>query len=342
MALSKIRNDSLADTAVHGRRNLIINGAARVQQRGSSITASGQHGKVDRFILQTGGGTTTFDAGTVSSSDAPYDLGFRSTLKITNTTAGSNAATDYAGMSYRIEAQDVVHSGWDFTSSSSYITLSFWAKSSLAGDYQVGFRSSDGTVQANAHEFTLVADTWKKITFTVSGDTAITVNDDTGIGLNLFFWAYLGTNYTTSSFTFDAWTAHSGSDQGGDFPQNWKSTASATFEVTGIQLEVGDKATPFDHPRSYGEELALCQRYYVEGGIIFQTGTPNRYMTNIALPVEMRVKPTISNGGVDSGSGGGVVPQISRDGANTSRINFYQGSNHSAISSAWIKFDAEL
>ena len=111
--------------------------------------------------------------------------------------------------------------------------------------------------------------------------------------------------------------------------------------VTGCQLEVGDKSTPFEH-RSYGEELALCQRYYTEGGIVLSNGTPNRYHNTLSLPVYMRASPTISLGSADTGSGGSMVQQISRDGANTHLQNYYQGTNHSAISSAYFKFDAEL
>jgi hypothetical protein len=301
MALSKITNASVADTAVHGRRNLIINGAARVQQRNATTTTAGQYGKADRFRHEAGGGTTTLDAGTVSSSDAPYSEGFRNTIKITNTTAGSAATTDYAAIQQRIEAQDLVNSGWDYTSSSSYLTLSFWAKSSLAGDYQVNFRTADGTQYNYISEFTLAANTWKKITVTLSGNSSLTINDDNGIGIQLYVWTYLGTNYTTSGQTLDAWSAHSGSSQGKDFPQNWKSTASATFEITGLQLEVGDTATPFEH-RSYGEEVALCQRYYnryttggTEGGIMnFAVWSAQTKYGGFTFTTEMRASPTFS------------------------------------------------
>lgn len=361
MALSTIQNNSFADTAVHGRRNLIINGAANVQQRGASTTASGAYGKADRFRHEAGGGTTTLDAGTTSSSDTPYGLGLRNTVKITNTTAGSAATTDYAGIHQRIEAQNIAQSGWDYTSSSSYVTFSFWAKSSLAGDYQINLRSQDGTQQNYNSEFTLVADTWKKINVTIPGNSSIQINDDTGSGMNVYIWAYLGTNYTTSSYSLDNWVAYSGTDQGKDFPQNWKASANATFEVTGVQLELGDTATPFEH-RSYGDELAGCERYFQ----VYAANGNNNYITtgrnhsssqsihSLAFKTTMRANPTLSTNGIAIFDGSTrTVSSTSVNGSSLSAcgINLYSTGMTANLpaqtyftdtSNGYIRLDAEL
>ena len=298
MALSKIRNDSLADTAVHGRRNLIINGAMRVHQRGGTNT--GQGFVVDRMRVVHAGGATTSSQGTVSSGTEPYNEGFRYTYKLTNTTAGSSASADYAGFLARLEGQDLVNTSWQQNSTSSYMTLSFWVKSSLAGTYGVSIRAIHGTGQMFTKEFELVADTWKKVSYSFPGDANITINNDNSNGFQIQAWAYLGTNFTTSSHSLDTWKAYSGSDQGKDYQQNWKSTASATYEITGVQLEVGDTATPFEH-RSYGEELALCQRYYQVYDYHDTQLTLDGYYDaynyleyNLLRPVVMRADPTSS------------------------------------------------
>ena len=243
-------------------RNLIINGAMNIAQRGTSSTGTGYQ-TVDRYSIQNSGNVTQSQED-LSSSDTPYSHGFRKTLKLLNT-SNSDAAGDYVQAFQIIEAQNVATSGWDYTSSSSFVTIQFWAKSSLAGTYVSFLRTNDGTARIFTNEFTLVADTWKKITYTVPGDSGLTINNDNGVGLELFVSPYYGSAYTTSGHTDEAWITYSSSDITGDFAQNWKNTSSATFFLTGVQLEVGQTATPFEH-RSFGDELAKCQRYYEQLG----------------------------------------------------------------------------
>ena len=256
-----ITTDQIADTSVHGRRNLIINGAMQVAQRGTSSTAA-NYETVDRFqnSRSTDGGVT--QSQTDLTSGSPYDEGFRHVYRQTMSTASSTPdAGHYLAALQLIEASTVATSGWNYTSDSSYLTVSFWVKSSVAGTYVFQFRTNDGTAQAYTFEYTLVADTWKKVTHSIPGNSNITINNDNGRGLELYWWVYLGTSYDDSSHTNEVWEAYSGSSQCKPFAQNWTTTANATFDVTGVQLEVGDKATPFEH-RSYGEELALCHRYF--------------------------------------------------------------------------------
>ena len=282
-------------------RNLIINGAMNVAQRGTSSTAS-NYGSVDRFHIQWNGGTTTHTQ-TAITSGSPYDEGFRNVLRLTNTATGSGAG-DYRNPFQYIEAQNLAQSGWNYTSSSSYVTLSFWVRSSVAQEFFGYLRTFDGTGQSYSFSTgSLSADTWTKVTKTIPGNSNITINNDSGGGLQLNIAAFWGGNFTTSGHTTETWAAFSSGDRTPDFSNTWATTTDATFDITGVQLEVGEKATPFEH-RSIGDELVRCQRYYQryttttnEGFTIGITGVFNT-TTDAAhvfyFPVEMRAAPSFS------------------------------------------------
>ena len=287
-------------------RNLIINGAMQVAQRGTSETTSSRY-LLDRFKTDFSGGALTTEQVSLTSSDTPYANGFRKALKLSNTTAGSTAASDFRRIQYFVEAQDVAGSGWEYTSSSSYVTFSFWVKASVAGTYVGTLQSNDGTAQNYSFEYTVSANTWTKVTHTAPGDSDITVNNDNGQGLRLYWWPHLGTNFTTSGHTNEAWAAYNGSSQAKDFAQNWASTLNATFFVTGVQLEVGEVATPFEH-RSFGDELRRCQRYYylLAEGTASTIPTGSYYNSTLVaftviFPTEMRATPALKNPSVTDG-----------------------------------------
>ena len=267
MALNQVGLERLGTTVtdkIGENKNLIINGAMLVAQRGTSSTISG-YGSVDRFNNFYNGHdeAPTQAQVDVASGTTPYTSGFRKALRITNGNQTGGAGTnDYIAMQYNIEAQDLANSGWNYTSASSFITLQFWIKSSVAQTFKGYLRTSDGTRQVYPFDTgSLSADTWTKITKTVPGNSNIQIDNDNGGGLQINIVAFWGTNGTASSVTENAWAEFSGSTRMKDNTSTWYTTNDATLEITGLQLEVGSVATDFEH-RLFGQELLLCQRYY--------------------------------------------------------------------------------
>jgi hypothetical protein len=254
-----------ANITNRSNRNLIINGAMQVAQRGTSSTSNGYH-TVDRWLNDFGGvdETATQAQVDVASGTTPYTLGFRKSLKWTNGNQTSGAgAGDYIGFSQKIEAQDIANSGWNYTSASSYVTLSFWIKSSVAQNFYGYLHAQDGTAQNYPFETgSLSADTWTKITKVIPGNSNLTFDNDNGVGLQLQLWAFIGTTYT-GTVTLNQWAAFASGTRTPNNTSTWYTTNDATLEITGVQLEVGSFSSDFQF-KSFAEELALCQRYYLQ------------------------------------------------------------------------------
>ena len=266
MAVSRI-NEAGLNVNQYGNRNLVINGAMQVAQRGTSATTSG-YSTVDRFVCTFSGHdeAPTIAQHTLTSSDTGvYEKGFRESFHITNGNQTSGAGTsDRLFMQYRIEAQDLAKSGWDYTSSSSNITLSFYCRSSVAQNFYGRLTSQDGTQQNYAFETgSLTADTWTRITKTIPGNSSITIDDNNNIGLSVELVMFRGTDTTDNSVPLNAWQTYSSSARMPDNTSTWYTTNDATFEITGVQIEVGDTATDFEH-RTFADELIKCQRYYTK------------------------------------------------------------------------------
>jgi len=261
-------------------RNLIINGAMRVAQRGTSTTSSSGVGTVDRVIFYYGGIAQHIPQAQVdvASGTTPYTNGFRKAFRVTNANQGTAGSDDTVVILYRIEAQDLANSGWNYTSSSSFITLSYWVKSSVQQNFYVTLKSGDGTPQKYATETgSLSANAWTKVTKTIPGNSNITFNNDNGEGLEIEWSLYRGTDQT-GSMSLNAWAANNNSVRTPDQPVAWFQTNGATFELTGVQLEVGSTATAFEH-RSFAEELERCKRYF------FILGKDvNRNRTQLSMP----------------------------------------------------------
>ena len=243
-------------------RNLVINGAMMLAQRGTSSTSSGYQ-TVDRFQTIVSGVDEAITQAQVdiTAGTTPYTLGFRKAYKITNgnQTSGLGAA-DRLETIHNIEAQDIANSGWNYLSTSSYITLQFWIKSSVAQNFYGRLLTSSGTDYNYPFETgSLSANTWTKITKTIPGNSGITVDNTTGHGLRISLYLGLGTDYT-GSVSLNTWAAYNSAARVPDITSTWYTTNDATLEITGVQLEVGNTATSFEH-RTFGDELLRCQRY---------------------------------------------------------------------------------
>ena len=280
-----------------GNRNLVINGAMQVAQRGTSSTNNG-YGTVDRFeVSYTGTNESpTQEQGDVSSGTTPYTLGFRKALKITNgNQTGGAGSADRIEVRTKLEAQDIADSGWNYTSASSFVTISFWVKSSVAQNFYGRFLTSDGTAQRFKYETgSLTADTWTKVTKTIPGNSNLQFDNNANLGLMISWYLFAGTDLTDSS-ALDTWAASATGNRASDMTSTWYTTNDATFEITGVQLEVGSAATDFEH-RSFGQELALCQRYFEIGvhgnyGNVTGGGTHKFYSQ---FKTQKRATPTLA------------------------------------------------
>ena len=349
-------------------RNLIINGAMQCWQRATAATAANNtFTTVDRFRPDesTDGAYTT-----EQSTDTPTGSGF--SLKAQVTTADTSiAATQFALIQQTIEAQNCQSLEYG-TSTAKALTLSFFVKSSKTGIYTFVIRKIDSTTYHFVHEYTInSANTWEKKTITIlptAGSTSFitssggSIVNDNGQGLQLNFNLAFGSTYNGA--TNNAWSSNT-NHYATSNQVNWMDSTSNNFYLTQVQLEVGEQATPFEH-RSFGDELARCQRYFFQNGNsghAFQvhgsgqnlgTGTGD---VTIHLPVTMRATPTItsSNIGVGSGTQLSEVSAFTSAGSNGQKI--FGRATHTSHSyttgdgcmlmnnnnaAGFVRFDAEL
>ena len=286
-------------------RNLVINGAMAVAQRATSSTSVG-YVTVDRFNTDYGGENEamTYTQHDLTSSDTgPYAEGFRYSFHVQNgNQTGGAGAGDYVFVRTKIEAQNLAQSGWDYTSSSSYITLSFWVKSSVAQTFYGRLESVDGTARNYPYSYALSANTWTKVVKTIPGNTSptIDINNNNGSGMEFHWDMFRGTNFSDSGVALNTWATYGTGTRTPDQTSTWWTTNDATWEFTGVQVEVGSVATPFEH-RSFGDELLRCQRYYQQlptsgDHVIWGFGRAegNSARVQIPLSVPLRASPTIT------------------------------------------------
>ena len=289
-------------------RNLIVNGAMDVAQRGqvtglghASGGAGGGFGGPDRFQFQS-----SYSAVTMSqSTDVPSGQGFAKSLKLDVTTAGgvSNAST-YTQLDYRFEGQDLIRLKYG-TSSAETTTISFWIKSPKAGIHWVRLygdelSASSGSAFISRKYTVSSANTWQKVTLSFPGYTSDGFDNDNTRALRISIYFAQGSAYSSGTAQADdgGWL-----DWGdvNDRARNtvgqvncFDSTSNDIF-ITGLQMEVGDHATDFEHA-FYGDELQRCKRYYQKySSLTTGYGSANGYArsTHILSP-EMRDTPSIT------------------------------------------------
>ncbi len=290
-----------ADAGGISGSNILHNGAMQVAQRGTvtGIT-SGTYAGPDRIKTQPSGlGTWTVE----QSTDAPD--GFSNSYKMTCTTADSSpAASDYIQLRIPIEGQDVQH--LDYGSSGALATtISFYVKSSKTGTFTYVLRTFDsgaGTRLFSKNVTISSANTWEYKTVTAPGDASGAINNDNTMGLDVAFWLNAGSSFSGGSEQ-TTWANQSNNDKYLGTIDLGNAT-NETFQLTGIKLEIGERATPFEH-RSFGDELARCQRYFYrevddDGAMFswvgFADSSTAAYLQH-PHPVEMRAEPSMSTTG---------------------------------------------
>lgn len=292
-----------------GRRNLIFNGDMQIAQRttsASSVTGAG-YPSVDRYNMNLASlGTWTVS----QSTTTPSEQGFTKSLKLDCTTAdASPSAGDYFLFEQRIEAQNLQHLCYG-TSSAKSLTLSFWVRSNKTGTYYTEIQHGDaGSNYFNNHSYTIsAANTWEKKTIPVTGQTDAIINNDNGIGMFVRWCVGAGSNFTSGTTTNNTWHQTAANRFAGQV--NLADNTNNEWYVTGAQLEIGSASTDFEH-RSFGEELALCQRYFYKTydyddavgtgtahGAIFSRVYGNSAVSNVPqaarYKVTMRGNPTVT------------------------------------------------
>jgi hypothetical protein len=333
MSQTKVEAPFVANNA--NFRNLIINGDINISQRGtsaSSVTAS-QY-LCDRWEYETIGEETV----TISQvADAPDNSGLNKSFKVEVTTADSDViASDYAVIKQVIEAQNLQHLEYG-TSDAKKITISFQVKSSVTGTYAVGLEHGEtASYQSQTYSISS-ANTWEKKTLTFVGNTATAINNDNGGGLHVNFFLTAGTSYTTGSN--GAWGAIT--NWAANHAANIIGTVNSTFFITGVQVEVGDQATDFEH-LPFDVQLQRCQRYYFQPaygelggervifGLTYGGDGSDNVMYTYSFPVDMRDTPALVIGTTGSGAGSANFSYLNKRGMQL----YYTGADTSGV---WLK-----
>ena len=293
MTLDGTNGVTFNDTSLQGAaaspyvlKNKIINGAMVIDQRnaGASVTPTATTYTLDRWRATL---SVASKFSVQQSSTAP--TGFNNSLLFTSLSSYSVLAGDYFNIQQRIEGFNVADLGWG-TADAKTVTLSFWVRSSLTGTFG---GSVNNSVIDRSYPFSYtisVANTWEYKTITIAGDTTGTWLTTNGNGLRLGF--SLGYGSTYGNGTAGAWVASDVESVTG--ATSVVGTNAATFYITGVQLEIGSTATPFER-RLYNQELAACQRYFcllAGGGACGVAENTNTVSLTYQYPVPMRTSPT--------------------------------------------------
>ena len=314
-----------------------------IAQRGTSSTPtnSGDSYPIDRFIMQN----NNSGAYTVSQSSTAPDNRFKNSLKLDVTTADTAlTANQYCQFQQRIEAQNL-QAVINFREP---ITFSFWVRSNKTGNYSFTLQQTDNSNRQMSGQYTInAADTWEKKIITVPADSSGLVNNDTGSGLIVTWGLAYGSTYNSGSLsTNNAFKTYATADFGAGQSVNILDSTSNEWYLTGVQLEVGTQATDFEY-LSFGEDLALCQRYcQVLGGNqaqeLLMHGCYNGSSTVTGFyeaPVQFRGRPTFSISNLShvncygfNGTDSGAPTSMSLIGAMTDKHWIYIDSSLSSAS----------
>ena len=329
MALTKVDQTMVSDQ-VFGRRNLLINGDMQISQRATAYSgATGtDYYTVDRWeTALSSAGTWTLS----QSTTVPTGEGFAYSQKLDCTTAdGSLDASNYLIWRQKIEGINLQKLKYG-TSSAEKLTLSFWVRSAKTGTYVCEFYNNNSAgFKLQSQSYTISsADTWEKKIITIDGDTALGFENTTDAELLVYWWLAAGSTYSGGGSLNTSWNSGVSNNTRAAGQVNLADSTSNDWYITGIQLEVGDKATPFEH-LSYGEQLSLCERYLEvcrssDDGYCGVWGAELNVSTNFwtgwQFRQEKRAKPTFSLANSCGWQKGGTSE------------NVYEGKSHINFSS---------
>jgi hypothetical protein len=299
-------------------RNLIINGAMQVAQRGTStasITTSSYYTADRWFSTLSGLGTWTQSV----EDDAPTGSGFSKSLKILCTTANAApAASNLLLINQRIEGQNLqaICKG---TSSAQQLTLSFWVKSNVTGTYIAELFDVDNTRQVSAAYSIASSGTWEKKTIVFPADTTGAFDNDNANSFTVNF--FLGAGSDRTSGTLNTTWASSTNANRAVGQTNLAAATNNYWQITGVQLEVGAVDTPFEF-KPFAQDLQECQRYYETGNFVYQEDRSGKRYITYEFVTNKRANPTITpkdgNGAVDR-----IRTKQSYLGANTDNVTGY-------------------
>jgi len=317
----------LTNSQIGGRRNIIINGAMQVAQRGTSSTGLGAtagYFTVDRFKMHFAGST----AGRLTmqqSTDAPN--GFSNSVKLSCTTADTSIASgEQLQIRTTLEGQDLqqLKKG---TSNAEKVTVSFYVKGNASATYTCELYDNDNT-RHNGQEFS-VTTSWNRVVLNFVGDTTGELDNDNGGSLNLTFLLHAGSDLSGGTFSSNTWSSTNNERLGTNQTSFFDST-DRTFFITGVQMEIGEVATPFEH-RSFGEELFLCHRYcrkYTGHNLGRGRDADSYEDGSLHFNPPLRATPTLKSGAsyaVNTGNTGTPAINSSLD-ANSDSVQMYNSS----------------
>ena len=339
------------DDGALSNRNLIINGAMQVAQRGTSATGIGAgsgYFTCDRWGI---GSTTSGRLTMTQDSDAPS--GFANCIKLDCTTADTSiGSNDKLTLRHLIEGQNLQQLAKG-TSDAKEFTVSFYVKGNASATYTCELYDS-GNVRQISKTFS-VTTAWTKVVLTYPADTIGTFNNDNATALYVQIFLHAGSLFTSGTLNSTSWASDTKANRVSSSGTSFFDSTNRTFQITGVQLEVGDTATPFEH-RSYGEELAKCQRYcQLNTAEYMRTYSTTGGSRQILLKPPMRATPTTSllSGGVNKildiglayrniNSLGGAELLNNHGGTQITNVSSTTNSKGHIVTGGCIIYDAEL
>ena len=350
----------LTNSQIGGRRNMFFNPKALVAQRGTTSIAAGTagYGALDRYRINNGSTAVT---NTIQATTVPTGQGFSNSIHLDVTTADTSLTSGVQFLfTQRFEGQDLQHLKKG-TSSAETTVLSFWVRSAKSGTHIVELFDTDNSRHINKAYTVSSADTWEHKEITIEGDTTGAFTNDANTSLEVTWHLGAGSNFTSGTLQ-TSWGSRTDANRAVGQVNVLDSTDN-NFYLTGIQWELGSQATPFEH-RSFGEELALCQRYYyvlIEGAGD-RAGVGGYFNSSgiqfpIQFPIRMRASPTLEVGSgtnfyTVNGAANDTIDDVTLDGSTSRSCSIFNSTdasgtagNHGILAcsaNGFVKFTSEL